>query len=389
MKRKFELLILSLCLFCFNSCTNSCSANIKNSVFRIDSVLLYDKMESDEFVALRIKDKGIATYLYNDQLVQLNLRNFKKSILFDAKLLESIDFVDVLNKWHKEDINYIHPDVSNISPEKNTLLGALLTERKLINYWIDNGVIYLFVKASTPSLVNNIVIAGTSKFMLKIINSKIISVTPLKCNIASISLENASIYMENNVFYFPTLPILFKDSISSFTVNRPSLIVSYQIDSGNFSIINLKMTEADLNSYMNYMQKTESNYCSYVNIGIPFKFNDKLCFSDTKNFFYSSNLNSPIYDKDFLSTTTDVISVLPINNTNTGDVLLFYKGERNEIDAKVTMTLNALNTCDGKVLQQKVIDYSNKCSNVTIYKESAYYIVNNNDKLYWVKTTFE
>lgn len=84
-----------------------------------------------------------------------------------------------------------------------------------------------------------------------------------------------------------------------------------------------------------------------------------------------------------------MISALPINNTNTGDVLLFYKGARDEVDAKVTMTLNALYTCDGEVLQQIEIDYSNKCSNVAIYKDSAYYIINNNDKLYWVKTTFE
>lgn len=386
-KSNAEIIILFIFSFCFYSCSNSCTANNQNANFRKDSVVLYEKVVSDEFRALRIVNSNTATYIYEDCIVQLNLKSLKKTTLFDGKLLKDIDFVNVLNDFDK-DTKYYNPDVEEIQSDYKKLLTALFTERKLINYWIDKDMIYVFVKASTPSLENNKIIAGTSKFLLSIKNSKVIAIKPLKCSLATLSIEDATIFMENNTFYFPTLPILFKDSIPSFTSNRPSLIISYQIDSGSFSIINLKMTDADLNSYIRFIQKTESSYCSFVNVALILKYNGKRCYSDSKNIFYCSNLDSPIFKTGFLNPEEDVISALPSNNTTTGEVMLFYKGVRNEEDGKITMILSALNTCNGKILQSIVVDHTNKCSKVAIYKESAYYINYTNDKLYWVKLSY-
>ncbi len=383
---KAEFVLLFLCSVCFYSCSNLCTASNQSENFKKDSVVLYDKIVSDEFRALRIVNSNTATYIYDDLIVQLNLKSLKKTILFDGKLLNDIDFVAVLSNFDKE-TKYYNPDATEIQSDNKKLLTALFTERKLINYWIDKEVIYVFIKASTPYLESNKIFAGSSKFLLTIINSKVICIKPLKCAMTTLSIEDASIFMENNTFYFPTLPILFKDSIPSFTSNRPSLMMSYQMDSGSFSIVNLKMSDADLNSYIRFIQKTKSTYCSFVNVALTLKFNGKRSYSDSKNIYYSSNLDSPIFKTDFLK-PEDVISALPSNNTTTGEVMLIYNGVRDEEDGKITMSLKALNTCNGKILQSIVIDHTNKCSNVAIYKESAYYINNANDKLYWVKLSY-
>src|SRR5574343_440029 len=107
-KMKAEFVLLFLCSFCFYSCSNLCTASNQSENFKKDSVVLYDKIVSDEFRALRIVNSNTATYIYDDLIVQLNLKSLKKTILFDWKLLNDIDFVAVLSNFDKE-TKYYNP----------------------------------------------------------------------------------------------------------------------------------------------------------------------------------------------------------------------------------------------------------------------------------------
>jgi hypothetical protein len=51
------------------------------------------------------------------------------------------------------------------------------------------------------------------------------------------------------------------------------------------------------------------------------------------------------------------------------------------------MTLNAINSCNGEILRSNEIDFNNKCSNVAIDHDCAYYFVNRDDQLYLFKWT--
>lgn len=380
--------ILISCLALLDSCSNRCSTISKNQSFSKDSVLVYDKIISDEFKALRIQNKNSATYILNNDLFQLNLKNYNKTKLFDGKLLKNIDFIEVLKKFTKNE-NYSIPEFLNDDNGKSSQLNSLFEIKKLSNYWIDHDTIFLFVKASTPTMDRGKIIASTTKFLLTIKDSKIVSIKPLVCDFAAFSLEDDAVFKENGVFYFSTLPIVFKDSIPSFSANLPRLLVRYKMDTGLFENVNLRMSPSDLKTYTRYIENHNLNYCSFVNIAHSFRLNNKLCFTDTKTLFYASNLDSPLFKNIQINPDEDVITALPSNIINYGEVLLFYKGNRNEIDGKIEMSVNALNTCTGTILESKTIQYHNKCSNVTIYGSNAFYFINQNDSLYFVEWSYK
>jgi hypothetical protein len=379
--RIIGFVLLMSCLALLGSCSNRCSTISKNQSFYKDSILVYNKIISDEFKSLRIQNKNKATYILDNDLIQLNLKNQKKTKLIDGNLLESIDFIDVLKKYSKNG-NYSTPEFHNQENGNSSQISALFEVKKLSNYWIDCDTIYLFVKASTPTMDRGKIVASTTKFLVTVIDSKIISIKPLICDIAAFSLEDDAVYKENGVFYFSTLPIVFKDSISSFSTNLPSLLVSYQINTGAFKKVNLLMSASDLKTYARYIEKHDLDYCSFINIAHCFRFNNKLCFTDTKNLFYASNLDISLFKNIQLNPHEDVITAIPSNTINDGEMFLFYKGNRNEIDGKITMSINALNTCTGAVLESKTIQYHNKCSNV-------FYFINQNDRLYLVEWRYK
>jgi|694.fasta_scaffold107065_2 hypothetical protein len=378
--------IITIIALTFVSCSTNCTVYGKSLAYKVDSMLIYDKITSDEFKSLKVQCKDKLNYVYENNLIELNLKSYSKKIIFEGTLLEGINFSDTLNKYTNSK-TYINPIPPNYSTANGQSINSLFTDQKLINYWINNDSIYLFVKASTPSIEGNKVVSGTSKFLLVYYKNKIVLVKPLICPFESITIEDAGVYFDNGIFYFSTLPILFEDSIASFTKNLPDLIVSYTITSNQFSIVNLKMTKNDLDEYIKYMRNSGQNYCTYINIALTFKYNNQLCFSDSKNIYYAANLSSPIISENIVNTTSDVITALPTMNISLGDVLLFYKGNRNSIDGKITMTLNAINSCNGEILRSNEIDFNNKCSNVAIDHDCAYYFVNRDDQLYLFKWT--